>query len=55
MSALHAPSSRQGLNGNGRLGDVDRHPMSALSPRLGPPVVGLHPSKLSATPVTDRR
>ena len=46
MSALHVPTSRQGLNGNGGLSDVDQNPMSAPSPRLGPPVGGLHPSKL---------
>jgi hypothetical protein len=63
MAAMH----RQGMNGNGGGGgggglsavaDVERqqHPMSALSPRLAPPpVVGLHSSKLSATPVGDRR
>jgi len=55
IPALHVPSSRQELNGNSGLNarsDVDRHTISAMSPRLAPPVIGLHPSKLNATPVT---
>jgi len=57
--AMHSSSSsRQGLNGSG---DGERqhqhqHPMSALSPRLGASVGGIHHStKMSVTPVADRR